>query len=197
MFSLPADLVEIILDDKLINKHLETIFNEKPIASYKDWIRSLIPEIKKDYSQSISIRMGNLLHEAIKKWAENKFGICSNELFQINGECDDLLLDINNIIMYFELKLNTQFDSEKSPAVKEKIERRRNLFKELNKDYYAYVVSLIFSNKEEIKHKLGKLNKETIIGYVEFFNLLGFAVKKEDWEQLNKLLYNKFTDKIK
>lgn len=150
-----------------------------------------------DCDQSISIRIGQAIEEAIKIYIKKEFNIRLDDeglaldvdrWFEKNTRID-ILGALGSYGHGWELKCNVNLDSEKAPAVTKRIKGTREVLKgKFGERVFSGLVCLTAPTSNEIKTSV---NSEYIYGYQEFFNAFGVFFRHSEWCKLFDFIVKK------
>jgi len=142
-------------------------------------------------SQSIAIKMGNVLEEAYNKFVDEKAQSIRKELQKQVPHQIDIAFIFGNIVYYFESKANLNLDTEKSKVTIDKVKEIEKKLKELYPSYrvVAKCLSSRYRTGKETKNvKTNIIPLESIYGYKEFFEIFeeSLSIEIEQWETIWK-----------
>jgi competence protein ComGF len=177
---------------KTFNRYQEILLSEVKKTSFKMKAESkgsfrelLFPTTS---MQSICIKMGNVLENAFNIFVKENAENLKESEASIRGHQLDLYFKYEDTIYYFEVKSNINLDSEKGPATIDKV----NDIKSYLKDKYGEnVVAKVLVSRHATAKNLTNVNraifnKDSVIGYAEFFKIFGVEVSKNEWEDFFK-----------
>ena len=174
------------LFENILIKNIETIKYTIPKET-----GSLLELLDLPSSQSIVIKIGNIIEKSINEFIEN-FNRVTN-LKNIHGDMInfrqiDTLFKYKKKVYYFEIKSNMNMDTEKSLQCKHKIEIVNTFLKKhyKNCDVISKFLSVRYPNAEEVKHFKKPIEKQMIYGYADFFKLFNIKVNNKMWENMFK-----------
>jgi hypothetical protein len=148
--------------------------------------------------QSINIKMGNVLERTWKKYINTCDGATLLDINKIEGYQIDLLFEYNNVVYYFEIKNNTNLDTEKTKAVFNKINKMKDILTEkYNKRVECFVLSNRYDTHDNINHIKAPLTKDMIFGYNDLLTLFGDNIEKQEWKIMMKEIGSLIIDLVK
>jgi len=157
-----------------------TFFNKK---NKTEETGSFLELLKLPSSQSISIKIGNVLEKSYNKLIFNINGVENIKDGMISNHQIDLLFLYNNCIYYFEIKNNINLDTEKTRETFNKI---KDVEGALLKKYDNVVSKILvnrFPTKEKMKFFKNPISKNDLIGYSDFFDLFNVSVSEAEWKE--------------
>jgi len=187
-------LAEII--DKNVYKH---IIAREPERQKKKKDNGSFGEIvwnDRPAHHSHNIKLGHVTEGMFNdyvRYGDNCFQLVEEDKIDIDGASTQMdVLFINKdkkIVYYFESKNNINLDTEKGPATVEKIIKVESALKKMYPSHQVVVRVLTarYPTVDDIPIKLFKnsLTRDNIIGYNEFFKLVGVdRVSFNEWERL-------------
>ena len=193
-----AEVRENILSEEAVRKVCSKKDSVKEDLSLGDIIFSKRP---KNIRQSLMIRLGNAIEKGIKNFCLTQADDVSEELetslsnfFGRKVQLDLALKKDDNYILS-EIKTNFNLDTEKTRAIVEKLDTLDIFLKDYLKgtDNTGSVVILCAtqpyaSSIKSAKPELSAVKNKYVVGYIEFFNVLGLTITEKMWQN--------FCDKI-
>jgi len=181
---------------KSVNKHIidreeERLRKKKNNGSFGEIVWRHRPS-----HQCHNIKLGHVVeavwNDSVKS-VDNNFKLIDDDRIDIGGtstQMDVLFVDDQSKkVYYFESKNNINLDTEKGPATAEKVEKVRNALegKYSGYDVIAKILTGRYSTTSVIPKNLFKnnLTKDNIIGYNDFFELIGHhQTSEKEWANI-------------
>jgi hypothetical protein len=168
-----------IIYEEVNNRIIIPSFEEKENGSFSELM------FNKLSTQSVNIKMGNVLEESWKKFISLSEGVQLENKRKIEDSQIDILFWFDNVY-YFECKNNINLDTEKSIATFNKIKKIEKFLKKDNDNVISKVLVNRYNTTANMKFYKTPLTKEDLYGYNDVFNIFGINVLKEEWESFFK-----------
>jgi len=142
--------------------------------------------------QSVCIKFGNTFQDVFNDVYGSKNDTYKKEFLKWSNEkgLDDIkeldyLENIDGVMYHFEMKCNINLDTEKLPAVENRVKAVENFFKEKYPD--IKIISAIFAVRNptgDIAKKIvNKIYSVPVFGYKEVFSIFGIDITEEEWKE--------------
>ena len=164
---------------------------------------SLIELMNFPRTQSIMSKLGFAMERALKGFLVNMDGVRilnTRHDVEIYGHQLDLFFQYKKKIYYFEVKSNTNLDTEKSKSVVKKLQTvRRKIKKKFpNKEAICLVLSARYDRQETVQNIKKPLQDKHIYGYADFFDIFKVRATKTTWgrmfKRVGRIIENKTTE---
>jgi len=137
--------------------------------------------------QSINIKMGNVLERTWKRYIDSHTDAILHDINKIDKYQIDLLFEYDNVLYYFEIKNNTNLDTEKTKAVFDKIYAMKDILTDkYDKQVKCFVLSNRYDTHKHVNHIKNPLTRDIIFGYNDLLSLFNDNIMKYEWEKMMK-----------
>ena len=153
---------------------------------------SLIELLNFPRTQSIMSKLGFALERAFKGFLQRMDGVRilnTRSDVDIYGHQLDLFFQYKKKIYYFEVKSNTNLDTEKSKSVVKKLQTVQRKIKQKfpNKEAICLVLSARYERQASVQNIKKPLQADKhIYGYADFFDIFKVRATKNNWGRMFK-----------